>query len=180
MTHNCSICTHLLSGLATEKLCFFFYFVQLSANLKLYSLSPMLNVQVGFCQLPKKTCAITSISILVICWSLQNNSTAHTITNTELRWCVLRKKKKEQFNSNRSNAFDIQDQVLSVFQHTSTNCSSTNWEAAWTGNVINEVLLYVTTYWVKKFLKVNQQYRHHKQVGVPVYPCIWICRGHNV
>lgn len=40
------------------------------------------------------------------------------------------KKKKEQFNSNRSNAFDIQDQVLSVFQHTSTNCSSTNWEAA--------------------------------------------------
>lgn len=54
MTHNCSICTHLLSGLATEKLCFFFYFVQLSANLKLYSLSPMLNVQVGFCQLPKK------------------------------------------------------------------------------------------------------------------------------
>lgn len=45
MTHNCSICAHLLSGLATEKLCFFFfYFVQLSANLKLYSLSPMLNV----------------------------------------------------------------------------------------------------------------------------------------
>lgn len=180
MTHNCSICAHLLSGLATEKLCFFFLFCAAVCQFEIILFKSNAQCHVGFCQLPRKTCAITSISILVICWSLQNNSTAHTITNTEPRWCVLRKKKKEQFNSNRSNAFDIQDQVLSVFQHTSTNCSSTNWEAAWTGNVINEVLLYVTTYWVKKILKVSQQYRHHKQVGVPVYPCIWICRGHNV
>lgn len=153
MTHNCSICAHLLSGLATEKLCFFFFFFLFCAavcQFELILFKSNAQCHVEFCQLPRKTCAITSISILVICWSLQNNSTAHTITNTEPRWCVLRKKK--QFNSNRRNDFDIQDQVLSVFQHTSTNCSSTNWEAAWTGNVINEVLLYVTTYWVKKIL----------------------------